>query len=244
MRLLNIDRIGSVVLDRPQRRNAINGRTCRALIEALKQADTDPDIRAILLRAEGQVFCAGLDLDEAASADSGDALDRLFSDLFRIRGEIRKPIVGAVQGCAYGGGLGLVSLCHFVVASEEATFALPEVNFGMWPYLVFDSVAEVIGSSATLRMSLLGSPISAVEAKQLGLVSTVVPQVDLMSKASNLARQLAEKDPNTVTLGLRWSTQRYLSETLQMRESAIAARQLAKQSPKFIEFMTARRSKT
>lgn len=235
------DGVVHIVLRREQRRNALNREVCNELLQALEKAEFDPDVGVVLISAEGPVFCAGLDLDEAAQ-DSSTELDRLFGRLFVIRSRITKPIVMAIQGAALGGGLGLAASAHFVIADERAVFGLPEINLGMWPYLVFDAVSEVIGNAETVRLALLGTPISAEHAQKLGLVFQIVPAAELQVAATTLAQSLASKDRTALARGLAFSSARMRGDFKRFdSDSAVIARQRAKRSRTFLNALNERR---
>jgi enoyl-CoA hydratase/carnithine racemase len=131
-------------LNRPDKRNALNAELCRALVDALEEADRDPGIGAILLSGRGKSFCAGMDLKEVVTDDPQE-LAELHDRLFTVGSRLGKPLIAAVQGAALAGGTGLVANCHIVIAAEDATFGLTEIRLGLWPFLVFRVVAMALG---------------------------------------------------------------------------------------------------
>src|SRR6202140_3579783 len=133
-------RLLRLVLNRPEKRNALNTQLCRDLAVALEHADRDPAVGAILLSGNGKHFCAGMDLSEV-SAQSTGAINAAQEQLFTVGARIGKPLVGAVQGAALGGGMGLAANCHIVVAREDAIFGLTEIRVGLWPFLVFRTLS-------------------------------------------------------------------------------------------------------
>src|SRR5437764_10708 len=126
-------RILRLTLNRPEKRNALTGSMCQAIVDAVDAAQTDDEIGSILLMANGHVFCAGMDLDEASDLEPG-ALDDAHERLFTLGNTSLKPIVICVNGAALGGGLGLIAQGHVVTASAGAVFGLPEIRIGLWPF--------------------------------------------------------------------------------------------------------------
>src|SRR3954470_20263693 len=133
------DRVATITIDRPQRRNALSWAVIAELRRAFAAADADPDVRVVVITGAGdQAFCAGADLGGMAGGDDGftathDArgeLARLFTDLW----DLGKPTIARVRGFALAGGFGLALACYMVVAADDARFGTPEINVGLWPY--------------------------------------------------------------------------------------------------------------
>ncbi|MGH9658996.1 MAG: enoyl-CoA hydratase/isomerase family protein, partial [Bryobacteraceae bacterium] len=122
-------RVARLALNRPDKRNALSFALCRALVEALEQAEADPGVGAILLSGHGPAFCAGMDLGEMESPEAM-AASQIHERLFTAGARSRKPIVAAVEGAALAGGMGLAANAHIVVAAEDATFGLTEIRIG------------------------------------------------------------------------------------------------------------------
>src|SRR3954451_7469128 len=151
-------RVLHVTLNRQGKRNALTAEMCSGIVRAIEEVQERNDIGCILLNAAGSVFCAGMDLDEAAAAASPDtaSLFRAHDDVFSIGATSRKPLVICVNGAALGGGLGLVAQGHVVLASELAVFGLPEIRIGLWPFVVYRAIEAAIGDRRTLELSLTG----------------------------------------------------------------------------------------
>ncbi len=194
-----IGRVARFSINRPEKRNALNSTTCRALLNAFDQAEADPAIGAIMLRGNGSAFCAGMDLEEVLSADQ-DELVALHERLFTVIDRARKPIVAAVQGAAIAAGTGLAANAHIVIAAPEARFALTEIRIGLWPVIVFRSVARAIGERRATELSITGRTIMADEALRFGLVTEVVS--DAKVKGLELATKLSEFSPFAMGTGL------------------------------------------
>src|ERR1017187_2033301 len=141
-------RILRVTLNRPEKRNALSSDLCLELTRVLEQAGADASVGAILLRANGLAFCAGMDLDEIGPSTT-EAIDIAHEQLFTIGARLAKPIVAAVGGAALGGGTGLVANCQGGIASEAAPFGLTEIRLGLWPFLVYRAVSAALGERRT-----------------------------------------------------------------------------------------------
>src|ERR1700688_3152966 len=183
--MLQVSREGRILrltLDRPEKRNALNGALCRELVAAIEEGDRDPAVGAILLRGAGKSFCAGMDLDEMltpAEAELGPAHERLFI----IGRRVTTPIIAAVHGPALAGGTGLAANAHIVIASDDATFGLTEIRIGLWPFVVFRAVVAAIGERHAVELGISGRIVGAAEAHALGLVHHVVAATDLVARA-------------------------------------------------------------
>lgn len=200
--LLEIHRDGRllrVALNRPEKRNALNLELCRELVRALESADRDASVGAILLSGNGKCFCAGMDLNEVAEADTG-AITDVQEQLFTIGSRLGKPLVAAVQNAALAGGTGLAANCHVVVAREDAVFGLTEIRLGLWPFLVFRSVSMALGERRTVELALTGRVFGVAEAKEMGLVHEVTPRLE--ERAAEIALALAQSSPTALRNGL------------------------------------------
>jgi enoyl-CoA hydratase/carnithine racemase len=199
--LLQVEQRGRVLwvaLNRPEKRNALNAELCRELIDAVNHADHDRGVGAIVLAANGPVFSAGMDLHEVAHV-SPQSLSDVHAQLFTMGLRIGKPLVGAVNGPALGGGMGLVANCHVVIASEAARFGLTEIRLGLWPFLVFQAVATALGERRAVEMALTGRIFDAQEAKTLSLVQEIA--ADVPARAMELAQGMAESSPTAIRSG-------------------------------------------
>jgi enoyl-CoA hydratase/carnithine racemase len=194
-------RVLHLSLNRPEKRNALNGELCTALVEAIERAGRSPGIGAILLTGNGKSFCAGMDLEEMGSATQ-DTLSTLHEQLFTIGSRLTLPLVAGVNGAALGGGMGLVANCHIVVASERATFGLTEIRLGLWPFLVYRALTAAVGERRTLELSLTGRTFGAEAARETGLIHEISAQPE--ARAAELAAALAAASPTAIRAGLRF----------------------------------------
>jgi enoyl-CoA hydratase/carnithine racemase len=203
---LQISREGRVLhaaLNRPDKRNALTVDLCRALAEAFDEAEADAGVGAVLLSGQGKSFCAGMDLNEALSPESGpDPLNEIHERIFTAGIRMTKPVVAAVQGAALAGGTGLAANCHIVVAAGDATFGLTEIRIGLWPFLIFRSVVAAVGERRATELALTGRIFGAREALDYGLAHYIVDSGGLMERARQIASAAAETSPTAVSSGL------------------------------------------
>jgi len=169
-----------LTLNRPDKRNAIDSVMVEALLEALERADLDQEVRVVAIRGEGKDFCAGMDLAELLeSADRSPGVNERdaarFGEVFiRIRA-LPKPVAAVVHGKALAGGCGLASACDLVLAHAEARFGYPEVRRGFVPAMVMAILRRAVGEKVAFDLVGTGRMLTAAEAKQIGLVSRVLP---------------------------------------------------------------------
>lgn len=196
-------RVLHIILNRPEKRNALNAEICGGIVAAISEAQQRDDIGCVMIAATGTVFCSGMDLDEASEIDEAE-LAVSHDALFSLGSQSLKPIVMAVQGAALGGGLGLVAQGHIVFAGEGVIFGLPEIRVGMWPFLVHRSVSAALGLRRTLELSLTGQSLTAEHACNWGLVYRVCPGAELHDRATSMARHLAKASPLALSCGMQY----------------------------------------
>ncbi|RXR29519.1 crotonase/enoyl-CoA hydratase family protein [Sphingobium fluviale] len=195
-------------IHRPEARNAINVEVAMALGDALDAADRDPDIRAIIITGAGdKAFCAGADLKSVAARQPvipQDERRKAWGFAGVVNHPISKPLIAAVNGFAMGGGTEIVLACDLAVASDTATFGLPEVKRGLLAAAggAFRLVQQVPHKIA-MEILLTGDPVSADQALNFGLVNAVVSADALMDRAMDLARRIAVNAPLSVQASKR-----------------------------------------
>ncbi len=198
-----------LTLARPDRRNSLSEAMLRALQAAIADAGADPAIRAVVLAAEGSVFCAGHDLKELTAhrtdADRGraftDKLMRLCATVMQAIVRCPKPVIAAVQGTASAAGCQLVATCDLAVASEEAQFCTPGVNIGLFCSTPMVALTRNVSRKRAMEMLLLGEMLPAKEAAEYGLVNRVVAPGKVLDEALALAALIAAKPPVTISIG-------------------------------------------
>ena len=201
--VLVVERHGHVVvarLNRPEARNALSPGLIRALGAALVTAETDPEVRAMVLTGTGdRAFCAGMDLRAFAGGqfaiEDGPEL-QAFQRL--TRGEIEVPLVGAANASAVAGGLELLLGCDLIVVAEGATLGLPEVKRGLFAGGGGTFIGARVPLGVALELTLTGDPIDADRALALGLANAVVPAADVLPVALRYAERIAANGPLAV----------------------------------------------
>jgi methylglutaconyl-CoA hydratase len=197
--------IGRITLARPAKKNALDEQAALELCGALTGFGKEPDVRVVVLAADGDDFCAGADLgalegmiDAPPEAHRRDA-DALGQVFVAIR-EIGQPVVAVVRGRALAGGAGLANACDLVLAHEDAEFGYPEVRVGFVPAMVMTMLRRSAGEKRAFELVATGRLISAHEALALGLVSRVIPDADFDDHVESLLQQLARAAPNALRL--------------------------------------------
>lgn len=242
LKIIRDERVLHLILDRPEKRNALNAELCTALVDAITAAQTDATIGSVLIDSSGPVFCAGMDLDEATSPQAS-SLNAIHEKLFTIGATSKKPIVAAVMGPTLGGGIGLLANAHVVVAAQGTLFGLTEIRIGLWPFVIYRSVEAAIGSRRTLELSLTGRLFSVQEALTWGLVHHSAPNFEVDDRATQVARELSHASPDATALGLRYVHE---SRGKNWQEAGVLAgeiRQEAFQNLDFLEGVAAYREK-
>lgn len=203
------DKVATITLSREERRNAISPTMMAELLDAFKQYDDDPSAVVIVLTGAGnKVFCAGADFAESMGATTS-LLDRYegqrnFAELFKLIRGLKKPLLGRINGHALGGGLGLATACDIVIAADDCRFGTPEINVGLFPYIIMATLIRFTAApKRLLEMMLTGERVDAKEAQELGLVNYVVPREQLDAKVEEIAKKIVNKSPAILRLGRR-----------------------------------------
>ncbi|WP_100812481.1 crotonase/enoyl-CoA hydratase family protein [Microbacterium sp. BR1] len=198
VRLEVADRIATILLDRPAKRNAVNRSVAEGLAAAVSAVEADSSVDVAVLTGAGGVFCAGLDLVAAQGGDFGEVADRGFAGL--VEAPRAKPLIAAVEGAALGGGLELALSCDLIVAAVDARVALPEVSRGRIPgALGLLRLPHRLPFHIAMELALTGDPISVARLHQLGLVNEVTAAGAAADAARTLARRIARNSPAAVT---------------------------------------------
>jgi enoyl-CoA hydratase len=186
-------------LNRPEARNAINPETAREIQAALDDIEIDREVWCIVLTGTGPVFCAGADLKVVAAGRGLEIMLERGGFAGLVEREVKKPIICAVNGAALAGGFEIALACDFVVASEDAVFGLPEVQRGLLAAAGGPiRLAQRVPLAVALEVTMLGEPISAARAHELGLVNRVVPPADVLDAALAMADRIIANSPAAV----------------------------------------------
>ena len=191
-----------LTLNRPERLNAFAGVMHERLLTELREAGNDPAIRAVLVTGAGRGFCAGQDLSDVGPApDLGATLERTFNPIIRAIRGLPKPVVCAVHGVAAGAGANIALACDIVLAAQSARFVQAFIRIGLVPDAGGTWLLPRLAGDARARgMAMLGEPVGAAQAEAWGLIWRVVPDDDLMTEATSLARQLAALPTEAIRL--------------------------------------------
>jgi enoyl-CoA hydratase len=197
--------VATVALDEPETRNALSDALLGELIDALTRARDDPAVRCVVITStHHSVFSSGGNL-------GGFAADvplvhkhfqtSLFPRVFTLLGELGKPSICAANGHVLAGALGLALACDLVIAAEPARFGTPEINIGLFPFMIMALIYRNVGRKKTAELMLLGEQISAAEAHRIGIVNRVVPLDGFQAAVDDWAGKLARKSPVLMKLG-------------------------------------------
>ncbi len=198
------DGIAQILLDSPP----VNGITLElldTLMASLRRAGADPAVRAIILgSAVPGRFCGGLDLRkfrEGSPAEVHAIVNRLYFQLHELQANLPKPVIAAITGAVRGGGLSIAITCDMLVAAEDSTFGYPEMEIGLLPSIHYHHLHRIVGRYRAFDLLFTGRVFSAHEALELGLVSRIAPEADVLAKARELATVFAGKSPELMRLG-------------------------------------------
>ena len=191
--------VGIVVIERPERRNALNLQVKQELVDHLQALAADADVAAIVLTGDGGYFVAGTDIAEMAQMRPTDHL-RLDTDrVFHVVRQCAKPVIAAVEGYALGGGCELALACDLIVAADDAQFGQPEIRVGIMPGAGgTQRLLRAAGRYKTLLWSLTGDMIPAGDAYMANVVSELVPPGQALTRAIELGEQIAAMPPLAV----------------------------------------------
>jgi len=199
------DGVATVALDQPQTRNALSDELLDELLEAFAAARDDARVRCVVLTSTHErVFSSGGNLAgfsaDVPLVEKYVAIDR-FPRLFRLIGGLGKPTVCAANGHVLAGALGLALACDLIVAKEGVTFGTPEINVGVFPFMIMALIYRNVGRKKANQLLLLGDRVDAREAERIGIVNRVVPADGFEAAVADWAARLASKSPLLMRLG-------------------------------------------
>jgi len=197
------DRAAWIRMNRPESRNALSAELLGELSRHLRTAMDDPGVRVVVLTGSGSAFCAGADLKSRGVGVAGKTSENDFVEILKQMREGPKPMICAVNGQAFGGGIGLVAAADIAIAVRGAKFAFSEVRIGVIPAIISVVVLPKLGEHHAMRLFLTGERFSAVEALGYGLVHRVVEDCDLESAVRAEIDAIAKGAPNAVAAAKR-----------------------------------------
>ena len=202
------DSVRLLTLNRPEARNALSTDLFEALFAALGEADADDTVRAVVLTGVDPAFCAGVDLKQAQQLGREYFSRFAAHDCMAAIAGLRTPIIGAINGPTFTGGLEIALACDFLIASQRAVFADTHARVGILPGGGMTArLPQVVGAAMARRLSMTGEVVDAERAERIGLVTEVVAHEQLVPRALELAGQIAEVSPVTMR-GLKEMYQR------------------------------------
>jgi enoyl-CoA hydratase/carnithine racemase len=212
--------VAALTLNRPERRNAINGAMLRALPAAFAELAENRDVRVVVVRGAGTAFCSGMDLDEMKQQQAaggpprgGDGnAEATITDVLRQIERFPLPTIAMVNGDAFAGGCELALHCDLRIAADRARFAMPLARLGLVvPFPLGQKLVEIMGPAHTRHLLFTGRPLAAPRAHAIGMVHEVVPLAELESATAELARTIAANAPLSLT-GMKAVIQRAVAD--------------------------------
>ncbi len=197
------DRAAWIRMNRPESRNALSTKLLGELSRHLKTAMDDPGVRVVVLAGSGSVFCAGADLKSRGAGVADGMSENAFVEILKQMREGPKPVVCAVNGHAFGGGIGLIAAADIAIAVRSAKFSFCEVRIGVIPAIISVVVLPKLGEHHAMRLFLTGERFSAAEALGYGLVHRVVAEHDLEREVQAEIDAIAKGAPNAVAAAKR-----------------------------------------
>ena len=189
------NRIATITLNRPEKRNALNAEVVNELTESLSKAEADDSVRAIILKANGNTFCSGADLDQLKAMQSATYEENLadsnrLKELFKKIYSLNKIVIAQVEGFALAGGCGLATVCDFTFCTPESKFGYTEARIGFVPAIVMVFLIRKIGEKKAAQLLLSADIISAQDALALGVVNQIHPKASIEQVVLNFTQKL------------------------------------------------------
>lgn len=200
--------VATIIVNRPQKLNALNRKTISELHRAFARLDEDREVWVILITGAGEkAFVAGADISEFASFSAAQG-EQLAAEgqqlLFNFVENLSTPVIAAINGFALGGGLELALSCHFRIASENAKMGLPEVSLGVIPgYGGTQRLPQLVGKGKAMEMIMTGGMINASDAHACGLVNHVVSQEELLAFCRKIAQKITNNSPVAISYAIK-----------------------------------------
>jgi methylglutaconyl-CoA hydratase len=199
-------RVSWITINRPERRNAMNDAVLTGVQDGLRAAESDAEVRAVVLTGAGdKAFCAGADIkkagEDANAVFAPEDEEHPMIKMFQVVGECHKPLIARVNGHAMGGGMGLVCMCDLVVAADHAKFATPEAKIGVFPMMILCMMLPQIPLRKLKEMAFTAEPLSAGQACEYGIVNQVVAGEELDNAVQSMLDKILANSPVAVQLG-------------------------------------------
>lgn len=193
--------IAHLIINREQQRNALSGQAISLFMKYLDAAETNEDIRVILITGTGdKAFCSGADLGGAAGGEIKEVFGNYARLLKRLAG-YPKPIVAKINGYCLAGGMGLMLACDIVISRNDTKFGTPEVNVGLFPMMIGALIYRNVLRKKAMEMVLMGEKLSSDQALEMGLITRAVPPQKLDAEVEKTLNSLAAKSPVGIKIG-------------------------------------------
>jgi methylglutaconyl-CoA hydratase len=201
------ENVFEITLNRPEKRNAFTPTMAKEIVFALAYAQQQADIRCLVIKAEGLVFCAGADLNAFHDPTADQKNETLPEPIEEIRlgdafAALYKPCIAQVEGSVFAGGFLIICGCTFVVSVPEANYSLPEVQRGIWPMQVMASLLPIIPKRKILEMAITGASYPAEEALGFGLVTHIAGKASIGNEVRKLADLICSNAPYAIQSGM------------------------------------------
>src|ERR1700686_5683155 len=219
-----------ITINRPDKRNAINGDVIAGIAKGYRAAHDDKDVRVIVLTGAGdKAFCAGADLQNTGGAFAADfAKPNVdYADLLRLSQNATKPAIARVGGVCMAGGMGLLCMTDMAIAADHVLFGLPEVKVGVFPMQVMSLLQSIAPRRLVSEWAITGEPFDAKTAQAAGLLNSAVPRAELDAKVAWLIGRIVDKSPTAIRRGkyaMRAIAAMSFDESIAYTESQIALR--------------------
>ena len=198
------DSVTSIIIDEPKTYNALSFKNLSDLIKAFTKLDKDKNTKVIIIEGTGKGFSAGHNLKEVRSLQKKEKYQKLFNLCSKLMLQIvegKKPVIAKVHGAAFAAGCQLVASCDLAYSTNDAIFATPGVNIGLFCSTPMVAVSRKINRKTMMQMLLTGEPIKADFAKQIGLINNYFPKKNLDKEVLKIAKQIASKSNLTIKIG-------------------------------------------
>ena len=219
--------VATIEIARPEKKNAITSAMYTAMADALRAAQTDPTVRAVLIHGQPEIFTSGNDLEDFMNAPPRDMTSPVFQFMFALL-ECEKPVVAAVTGAAIGIGTTMLMHCDFVYVADEARLAMPFVSLGLVPEFASSvTVPALIGPRMAAEHLLLGDPFTGQQALDYGIANAVLPSAEVVKHARRMAERFNALPPSGVRESkklLRRGTGKLIREAIEAEAAVFGAR--------------------
>lgn len=197
--------VATLLLNRPKVHNALSGEMMEKFVQACEELSNDPEVNVVVLKGAGEKsFCSGADLgrmsEDNSVIDFKNHVTKYRNCLLALR-KLKKPLIGAINGYALAGGLGLAVACDLAYAKESAQFGAPEINVGLWGMMISSPLVNSIGYKKTFELMYTGDRINAEKAKEWGLINEVFSAEEFEENIYKIAEKLSTKNPVALTQG-------------------------------------------